>query len=83
MHHQNFSYNYRSQYFEVPHESHKFNLKMIWDTYIETLTLSNLKYTMRRVMATQTMWNKKFLNQIFKTKENLNKLDTFVDSLVT
>lgn len=80
--HQNFSYDYHSQYFEVSHESHKSNLKIIWDDYIETLTLSNLEYAMRRVMATQIMQNKEFINQNFNTKENLKKLDTLVNSLV-
>lgn len=38
---------------------------------------------MRRFMATQIMQNKEFINTIFNTKENLKKLDTLVDSLVT
>lgn len=62
---------YRSQYYEVPHESHKSNIKIIWDNYVETLTLVKLEFTMRKFMATQTIRIKEFMNQIFNTKEIL------------
>ena len=83
MHHQKNSYTYRSQYYEVPHESHKSNLNIIWDNYVETLTLSKLECTMRKFMATQTMQNREFMNQLFNTKETLRQLNIVVESLAT
>lgn len=60
MDHPKFLYNYHSQYYEEPQDSHKSDLKILTEDFITTQTLSRLESMMERFVATQTLYNKEF-----------------------